>query len=643
MENFFKSPDYIKMKTEYEKENFKLFGTYCWYDNDMLHEKTPSAMAEYFKNKKISVEIVEQHTTKKGAVVSSSRDMQKSFYQIWSEDPEMREYKEVVFNCDLQEVKDYQFNLFNGFNHFNNLKQVEAVSLDPIFEHIRTLSNYNEGHFNYILDYLAQLVQQPHILPHTCLIFITEEGVGKDVFATFLGNVLSEKYAGNVASLDSVCGKFNKALGGKLLFILNETDPVESRERLEIIKYLITADKIMIEEKYKDAVKCKNFCRFIFFSNRLFAFPVEKGARRPVIFKSSNKYLKEQIGEDESNRYFTDLIENKFKNKHYQQAFLKYLQNRDITNFNPKKFDKSELHEALEQNSFSPLVGFLAAIVKKYDNIKDVVRYTTTDTYNKCCEYMRENKYKYEMTQQKFNVELEITYKIKKIRSNGMKFEFDIKAIKAMLEKDYKYEFSNDGEFVELDSPEEIKNMTKDDYNKFYEDNLNKISTVEDDYKTKYEEIFKKYNELLNIQNVKEHVKEEVKEIEIKPIQTEDILSDSDDDTYEDEIRHVSKATAPNIIKTDNKVEYLSNHNIIIDTTGVIVESDDDSDDDIKPMQKTPIKKDVKPVEKKAKSPKKEIKPKSPKKEKKATKKETEDDNLNVVEQNYILSFFKKD
>ena len=103
------------------------------------------------------------------------------------------------------------------------------MSLSPIFEHIRTLCNYSETNFNYILDYLAQLVQQPHILPHTCLIFITEEGVGKDVFANFLGNVISEKYSGNVEKLELICGKFNTALGGKLLFTLNETDPVESR------------------------------------------------------------------------------------------------------------------------------------------------------------------------------------------------------------------------------------------------------------------------------------------------------------------------------------------------------------------------------------------------------------------------------
>ena len=71
-----------------------------------------------------------------------------------------------------------------------------------------------------------------------------------------------------------------------------------------------------------------------------------------------------------------------------------------------------------------------------------------------------------------------------------------------MLEKDYKYTFTIDKEFVELDSPEEIKNMKRADYDKFYEENLNKIINVEDDYKNKYEELLLKYNELLKVQNV---------------------------------------------------------------------------------------------------------------------------------------------
>jgi hypothetical protein len=83
-----------------------------------------------------------------------------------------------------------------------------------------------------VLNYLAQLVQQPHILPHTTLIFISEEGVGKDIFATFLGEVIGEKYTHNTEKLEQVCGRFNTVLGGKLMMVINETNPVESRERI---------------------------------------------------------------------------------------------------------------------------------------------------------------------------------------------------------------------------------------------------------------------------------------------------------------------------------------------------------------------------------------------------------------------------
>ena len=110
---------------------------------------------------------------------------------------------------------------------------------------------------------------------------------------------------------------------------------------------------------------------------------------------------------------------SKFKDKKYQHAFLKFLQNRNITYFNPKKFEKSELHDALEQNLISPIVGFLAQIVEENDGHKENVRHTTLETYNNFCAYMIENKCKYEIKQPKFNVEMEITYKIKKIRSNG--------------------------------------------------------------------------------------------------------------------------------------------------------------------------------------------------------------------------------
>ena len=129
----------------------------------------------------------------------------------------MKEYKEVVFNCNVKKVKAHQFNLFNGFNHLNDIKDYKKVKLDKVFNHLRSLVDYNEEHFTYIISWLAQLIQQPHILPHTCIIIISEEGTGKDLFLEFINECIGEKYTYKTDSIESVCGKFNSMLGGRLL------------------------------------------------------------------------------------------------------------------------------------------------------------------------------------------------------------------------------------------------------------------------------------------------------------------------------------------------------------------------------------------------------------------------------------------
>jgi len=454
MESFLNSEEYKTLKAKYEKEYFKLFGEYCWYDGDKIEKKSASNIKEYFKNKKVNIEYVEEQITKKGTKTSITRNMSKSFYDIWSEDPEMKEYKEIIFNCDVEKVKEHQFNLFTGFNHLENIKD-ENVDLYPVFEHIKTLTNYNNEHYEYFINWLAQLVQQPHILPHTAIIIISEEGIGKDIFNTFLESVLNEKYTSNTEKLELICGKFNTILGGKLLMTINETNPVDSRERIENIKYLITAEKIMIEGKHKEPIKTTNYCRFIFFSNRLFAFPVEEGSRRPVIFNASSKYLKDNIGIEENKKYFTNLIKV-FKDKRYQKAFLNFLLNRDISKFNPQNIVKSELHKTLEENSVSPIVGFLANLCNKNINQEGKnIRILTKEALKSFSEYMRDNNYKFDYSQAKFNVELETKYNIRKLKTGGNQyFEFDILNLKKMLESKYNYDFSKK-ENIEIDDDDD--------------------------------------------------------------------------------------------------------------------------------------------------------------------------------------------
>lgn len=448
MELFLESEQYKTMKLKYEQEVFKLFGKYCKYNGDTISEKSPAEMNEYFKNKKLTIDYIEQQTTKKGSTVSTTKEITKNFYQIWSEDPNMKEFDSVVFNCNLSKVKPTQFNLFDGFIQFDKLPN-KNIDLTDVFEHIRSLVNYNENHFEYVLNYFAQLIQQTHILPHTTLIFISDEGVGKDLFASFLSECIGDKYSHNTEKLEQITGKFNTVLGGKLLMVINETNPIESSQRIEGIKFLITADKIPIEGKYKDPVKADNYCRFVFFSNRLFAFPVEgEGSRRPVIFKSSAKNLPANIGKEANKAYFTNLV-SKYKNPDYQKAFLEFLKKRDIKNFNPTNIEKSELHKELEDNSVSPMVEFLANIVNISE--KKIVRMTTIETLNQYNVFLKERNLKYECSQKKFNVEMVSNYNIKKIKSSGQYFEFDIDSLKLFLQTKFKYKFEEDEDIIPKD------------------------------------------------------------------------------------------------------------------------------------------------------------------------------------------------
>lgn len=511
VEIFLQDKQYKKMKKTYEKEYFKLNGKYCWYDNDKLTYMCKSDIEEYFKNKKVSIEYVEEQTTKKGTTISTTKSLTKSFYQIWSEDPEMKEYKEVVFDCDIEKIKPYKFNLFTGFSHFENQK-TEQVDLSLIFEHIKSLANYNDADYNYIISWLAQLVQQPHILPHTCLIFISDEGVGKDIFAKFLSNVLSDKYTHNTEKLEQICGKFNSIMGGKLLMVVNETNPVESRERIENIKFLITAEDLTIEGKHKDPIKSKNFARFIFFSNRLFAFPVEENARRPKVMKSSSKYLSQNIGEEGHDKFFKELI-GQYKSPKYQQAFLNYLKNYDITKFNPRNFEKSELHQELEDSAISPIVGFLAEKIVKQNKNEKILKYSATEIMAIIKAHMIEKGYKYELSPAKLSVELTMNYNIKKVKNSSIMYEFDIEKLRALLETKYKYKFDDDEDdeepvslYPELDGKtkreveleNELKKLRKknEDYEKKILDLENHIKSMKQQLQpvNEYKEIFIKHS-----------------------------------------------------------------------------------------------------------------------------------------------------
>jgi len=58
-----------------------------------------------------------------------------------------------------------------------------------IQNHIRTLCNYQEEIYEYVVDWLAQMIQFPHIKT-TMLLFLSKEGVGKGLFLALIEKII---------------------------------------------------------------------------------------------------------------------------------------------------------------------------------------------------------------------------------------------------------------------------------------------------------------------------------------------------------------------------------------------------------------------------------------------------------------------
>ena len=487
IEILMKCKEYLVMKKLLETEYCKLFGKYCKIKrNGSIENKSAPEMAEKFANRVICYESVIETTNNKGVTTSVKKTIRATFFEIWRKDPSIPEYDDVVFECDLKKVHKTDYNLFTGFKHFDNReKPKRVIDLGPILNHIYHLAGAETNKQNEVLDFLAQMVQFPETLSDIALIIISAEGVGKDLFGEFIEKVIGEKYFGISEKLELVCGNFNSVLGGKLCFIVNETNPIESTARIENIKCMITAKTINIQEKYKEPVKARNFCRFIFLSNRLFAFPVEdNGARRANIMQSSEKYLPKNYGTKESAAYFKDLADNHIHNEDVQQAFLEFLLKRDLTNYNSRIIKKSVLQTQLEDCSSDPLYGFMAQYL---DNLnKDTHRIEGQLLLAAYKLYLQNNGFKFEMSAKKFNLTIENTFGIKSTKNSVKVFLMDVIELKKMLRKDKNYKFKTD----------EIDNSK---YN-FTTAEIETKQTLEIKYKKsedKYKELEEKYEKLL--------------------------------------------------------------------------------------------------------------------------------------------------
>lgn len=373
-------PKYLKMKEHFENKGWCKINEPAMYSQVKLNKEinniefvNSETAKDYFMNKNFITRL------------DNGKEIKNNFYDIWVKDPDIKTYNKIVF--DPTDKLDKNINLFNGYCEFKD--NFKKVKLDRVFEHMKSLCDYDKSAFEYLLNYCAQIIQYPEKRPDAGIVMFGSEGIGKNIFTQLLGNIIGSRYYLETSGEDEVFGRFNKTLLNKIILVIDECEQdLLSKKFDPQLKRIITSHELSLEEKNEKRFKVKNLLRTFILSNSLKPIKVNKSSRRYAMFRGSDKYLF-QGNKQQSSKHFKELVEH-FYDKNVQYSFYKYLSELDISKFKPTVVPKTA---GFKQAMTIPvMIRFFAS---ECTENKESIKYQANAILDKLIRYCIDNNFEH--------------------------------------------------------------------------------------------------------------------------------------------------------------------------------------------------------------------------------------------------------
>lgn len=300
----------------------------------------------------------------------------KSFTSLWFKDIEIKTYKSLDFAPPGCELDKNAFNLYRGLEIEKHVDTIDS-SIDIFLNHINYLCGKDEKCKEYCINYLAHLVQFPGIKPRTSMVFMSEPGVGKNIFfENFANKILGNKYLLQTADQDKIFGKHNMA-NQKLMIIVDEAEGKYSFLNSEKMKNNIVCPTLITEPKGIDAFTLKDFGRYLIFSNGQTPVKIELNDRRFTVFYCANDVRN-------NTKYFKKLIKA-FNNKSLVRTFYNHLMDINLDDFDPTNDrPKTDIYEELQSVNIPVFARFLE---DKFYHKSGIIKYTGRQFYSEFDNY----------------------------------------------------------------------------------------------------------------------------------------------------------------------------------------------------------------------------------------------------------------
>jgi hypothetical protein len=200
--------------------------------------------------------------------------------------------------------------------------------------------------FDYLLKFLAHMVQKPEEKPGVMIVLLGGQGTGKGMFFNLLRGIWPSTTL-QVSDVDQVIGRFNAQLERNYIVCMDEALFVGDKKAIDRLKSTITETHILIEQKYQPTRSIESVHRFFAASNHRHFASTETDDRRFVYLRVSEEHKQDT-------QYFKT-IADAIKDPSTLAAMLFDLLSTDLSNFNVRL--KPRTLESLNQKLLS-LDGF---------------------------------------------------------------------------------------------------------------------------------------------------------------------------------------------------------------------------------------------------------------------------------------------
>lgn len=344
-------PDgYWKMKAEFEEQHAKIINKSIFVKKDIENNRFIT-----FKKEGLMTSYEHMKFTELRLICGKLKEIKVSFIHTWLNDETILKYNSMDVYPPPLICPPNVYNLWTPFA-MELVKEWDDKPdvIDTIKRHLLILCGNDQPVADYLLNWMAQMVQFPAVKT-TMPVFVSDEGAGKGTLVYLLRKLLGDGKMLKTSNCDNVFG-FNGLMASAFLVNLDELEPKELRIVEGKMKEGITEATLVINEKQKPQFTINSFHRYIMTTNKeelvLTHMPTSKDDRRKFIIRCSDELIADPEKPDyEAKKTYFDNFYVMLDDVNSVKTFYEYLKSiPNMENFNKLKLPNTEFHQQIKEN-----------------------------------------------------------------------------------------------------------------------------------------------------------------------------------------------------------------------------------------------------------------------------------------------------